>query len=141
MKKIIITAGLLVTTLSSIAMNLAQYIPALQGVNSSCGYITSVTQTNFCSSFETIAKCNCKAQAGPLGPVECRSMASIYSGMMGAYGSIAAACSAAAQKDPKVSAANCQADWACYRIGGTVIEDGKSVQCQAQSAQPGQACA
>lgn len=88
--------------------------------DSACGYAVSTNDPGFCTSFRTIAECNCRE----LSPVKkiCSgsdSMQKIYDMMLATHSfSVQKACEYAHFRDPKVSVQECMDDWSCYRNGG-----------------------
>lgn len=98
MNRVITAVFVLFISFSSFALTCPQALPTNAG--------------GFCQSFKQVAECHCVEAGLPRGM--CNNMKTIYSRMIGIYGSVQRAC--AFQKD--TSTQNCIDDWTCYRNGG-----------------------
>ncbi len=88
--------------------------------------------SNFCQTFTSVGICHCKAEAGPLGPIECTDMTKIYTNMIKLYRTVENACHAAVTGGhTSKTEEECVADWSCFRNGGTVTIKGQTVTCSA----------
>ncbi|MDR3476427.1 MAG: hypothetical protein P4M14_00165 [Gammaproteobacteria bacterium] len=76
-----------------------------------CGQAFPDTDPHFCSSFKEVAICHCVGAGLPRAA--CQNMHTLYSRMIGMFGSLERAC--AFQKDTSTQA--CIDDWKCYLNG------------------------
>lgn len=91
---------------------------ALSFVSWSCQQTNAYDSPEFCSLFESIAKCHCQATGLPAKL--CSNVPQIYSRMIATFGSIQKACRY--QKDTSVQ--SCLEAWQCYQKGGQ-LPDGR----------------
>lgn len=84
----------------------------------SCPQADAYDTPQFCSLFESIAKCHCQATGLPARL--CSNVPQIYARMLATFGSIEKACRY--QKD--TSYQSCLEAWQCYQKGGQ-LPDGR----------------
>lgn len=78
----------------------------------SCPYALPTNNTNFCSSFKSVATCYCISSGLPSGM--CQDMNALHNRMIAVFGTLQKACEYQRYTTPQ----DCVDNWSCYLYGG-----------------------